>query len=227
MKPVIQSILLIFILLLHEYSIAKGIYGDQANDFLKDGLAFAERLYGLPRINVKSVTLKNTNEQAYTSITNKEAGLFTIYLSRKPEEYSFYGQLAHEIAHLLNAEVYDVYVEGLNGVFAEKLLKKYGKDWSGWEQFYRKGGDPFYASTYFMMKEVETTAGSNSIKSLLGYAKPLKNNSKRMYIDIDSWLNSLSREKSIQIKRIIMKHAPTIRESMASVNQIYNFNIPK
>ena len=138
------------------------------------------------------VWLKYRPPKAFTNITDAQKGFFTIFLSRRKDEYAFYGQLAHEIPHLLNARLYDAYAEGLNTVFAEKMLKQNDMDWSGWEEYYRKHNDPFYAATYLMMKDVAVVAGADSIRTLLQHAKVEPIDPQRMYIDIDAWISTLA-----------------------------------
>ncbi|MGL6282669.1 MAG: hypothetical protein ACRC2J_09715, partial [Microcoleaceae cyanobacterium] len=70
-------------------------------DFVKSGYEFAVKLYGQPRVPVNTVNLR-LHSSAMTALNDASQGIFTIYLGRRPNEYSFHGQLAHEVAHLLN-----------------------------------------------------------------------------------------------------------------------------
>jgi hypothetical protein len=199
----------------------------KANSFLQQGLSYAIELYGEPRIPVRKVFLKYRPQGALTNLTDSGDGIFTIFLSHKPNEYSFYGQLAHEVAHLLNAQIYDAYVEGLNTVFSEKLLKRTGKDWSRWEEYYRKNEAPFYATTYFMMKEVSEVAGDRAMSNFLSYAKYNSENSQRMYIDIEEWIDSLPREKRAKVRNVILKYASNVQKSMDGIHEEYTFILPE
>jgi len=199
----------------------------EALDFIQRGLAHARELYGEPRVPVRRVLLRYRPQGALTNLTDARKGVFTIFLDRKPNEYAFYGQLAHEVGHLLNAQLYDPYAEGLSSLFSEKMLKRYGKDWSGWEDYYRKYEDPFYAATYFMMKEVSDVVGEQALKSLLSHAKYDSRNSQVMHIDIDGWINSLPREKRAAVKNVIIKYAPTVQRSMRTLkDNKYSFRLP-
>ena len=198
----------------------------EANAFVQEGLSYAIELYGEPRISVKKVVLRYKPQGSpFTNLTDARKGLFTIYLTHKPTEYAFYGQLAHEIGHLLNAQLYDMYVEGLNTAFSEKLLKRADKDWSGWEQYYKDNKEPFYSSTYFMMKDVSDAAGDEALQTLLSHAKFLPQDSQRMYIDINEWLKSLPREQRAQARKVILNHASNVQKAMGS--SAYNFMLPK
>lgn len=198
----------------------------EANAFVREGLSYAIELYGEPRIPVHKVILKYKPQGSpFTNLTDARKGLFTIYLTHNPKEYAFYGQLAHEIGHLLNAQLYDMYVEGLNTAFSEKLLKRSGKDWSGWEQYYRENKEPFYSSTYFMMKEVSEVAGDEALQSLLSHARFEPQDSQRMYIDIEEWLKAVPREQRAQVRKVILKHAADVQKAMGSSS--YNFKLPK
>lgn len=228
LRAIAGTVLLgMFVLLAHTAKAADTIAGAAAYSFQKEGLHLATTLYGPPSVKVREVFIKYTTGTPYTTINNEIDGVFTIYMTRKPHEYAFWGQLAHEIAHLLNVRLYDVYVEGLNGVFAEKLLKRQGKDWSGWERHYRQGGDSFYASTYYMMRDVENIAGQNSIRSLLSFARPVSQGSHRMYIDINGWLKTMPVAQKEKIVDIILHHAPSIRIAMENVEQKSAFLLPR
>jgi hypothetical protein len=199
----------------------------EVNSFIKQGLSYAIELYGEPRIPVNRVMLRYRPEGALTNLTDSRNGIFTIFLSRKINEYSFYGQLAHEIAHLLNAQLFDAYIEGLNTVFSEKLLKRSGRDWSGWEDYYREYDNPFYSATYFMMKEVTEIAGESAIRSFLSYAKYRSDNSQRMYIDIEEWISSLPAGKRGQVTNVILRHAEHVHKSANGTREKYIFMLPK
>jgi len=193
--------------------------------FIQHGLDKAEALYGKARIAPQHIRISHNANQAYT-YQHAEAGTFTLYLTRKQHEYAFHGQLAHEIAHLLNAHLFDAYVEGLNMVFAELLLKEHNLDWRGWQQHFEQNGDPFYAATYFMMKDVSQAAGKDAMKTFLSFARYENNPSSRMYIDINAWLSSLSPQKQQAIKAIIRHHADAVYESMHSTVQKNHFEQP-
>jgi hypothetical protein len=198
----------------------------EANSFVREGLSYAIELYGEPRIAVHKVILRyKAQGSPFTNLTDARKGLFTIYLTHKPTEYAFYGQLAHEIGHLLNAQLYDMYVEGLNTAFSEKLLKRTDKDWSGWEKYYRENEEPFYSSTYFMMKEVSDVAGDEALQSLLSHARFDPKDSQKMYIDIQEWLNSLPRDKRAEVRKVILKHSANVQKAKGSAQ--YSFILPR
>ena len=195
--------------------------------FLQQGLAYAIELYGAPRIPVNRVWLRFRPSQPFTNITDAQEGFFTIFLSRSKDEYAFYGQLAHEIPHLLNAYLYDAYAEGLNTVFAEKMLRRNNMGWSGWEEYYRKHNDPFYAATYLMMKDVVRVAGADSMRTLLRHAKAEPKDPQRMYIDIDEWISTLASANKDTVKKIILKHAAEVKRSLGTSALINSFRLPQ
>ncbi len=190
------------------------------SSFVQSGFNYSQQLYGQPRIAVKKVNL-NLNTTPLTSLENENQGEFTIYLSRKPSEYAFHGQLSHEIFHLLNAQLLDCYAEGLATVFAEKMLTRNNLNWSGWEQYFQQGSEPFYGLTYLMMKEVSDTAGSANMSSLLNFA--VDNPSKSwMRIDIDGWLSSMSDRVKIEVEKVINKHINQVEQVVELNNQMYS-----
>ena len=193
--------------------------------FVEEGFNYAVELYGEPRIPVNKVNLQ-LYSRPLTAIDNPDSGEFTIYLSRRPSEYAFRGQLSHEIAHLLNGQLFDCYVEGLNMVFAEQMLESKGLDWSGWESYFRQGSEPFYGSTYFMMKEVAETAGKANMQSFLSFAVYNDETQKWMHIDIDRWLSSMSETARNEVKKIINKHQDAVREAVKSADPLFTCKEP-
>jgi hypothetical protein len=186
-------------------------------DFVKSGYEFAVKLYGQPRVPVNTVNLR-LHSSAMTALNDASQGIFTIYLGRRPNEYSFHGQLAHEVAHLLNARLFDCYAEGLGSLFAERMLLKNGLDWSGWVNYYKQGGDPMYAATYFMMKDVSEAAGAANMKKLLSFAVK-KPGADTMYIDINAWLNSMSGDSKEAVKEAINQNFTKVQAGLAQQHQ--------
>ncbi len=189
--------------------------------FVQSGFNYSKQLYGEARIPVKKINLR-LNITPLTSLDNANQGEFTIYLSRKPSEYAFHGQLAHEIFHLLNAQLLDCYAEGLATVFAEKMLTRNNLNWSGWEQYFQAGSEPFYGLTYSMMKEVSDIAGSANMSSLLNFAVYNDSSQRWMHIDIDRWLYSMSDRVKIEVEKIINKHITPVKQVVESNNQMYS-----
>ncbi|NER03016.1 MAG: hypothetical protein F6K17_10460 [Okeania sp. SIO3C4] len=188
--------------------------------FIKSGFNYSQQLYGDPRIAVKKVNLR-LHTTPLATLDNANQGEFTIYLSRKPSEYAFYGQLGHEIFHLLNAQLLDCYAEGMATVFAEKILTRNNLDWSGWETYFQQGYEPFYGLTYSMMKEVSETAGSANMSRLLDFAVDNKANKKWMYIDIDRWLSSMSDYVKIEVEKVINQYISQVKPVVESKNNMF------
>ncbi|MCL2928679.1 MAG: hypothetical protein O4861_22145 [Trichodesmium sp. St16_bin4-tuft] len=189
--------------------------------FVESGFNYSQQLYGKPRIPVKKVNL-NLNTIPLTSLDNANQGEFTIYLNRKPSEYAFHGQLAHEIFHLLNAQLLDCYAEGLATLFAEKLLTRNNLNWSGWEEYFQQGFEPFYGLSYFMMKEVSDTAGETNMSRLLEFVVYNDSMKKWMHINISEWLSSMSDNVKIEVEEVINKHITQVQQVTESNNQMYS-----
>ena len=189
--------------------------------FVESGFNYSQQLYGKPRIPVKKVNL-NLNTIPLTSLDNANQGEFTIYLNRKPSEYAFHGQLAHEIFHLLNAQLLDCYAEGLATLFAEKLLTRNNLNWSGWEEYFQQGFEPFYGLSYFMIKEVSDTAGETNMSRLLEFVVYNNSMKKWMHINISEWLSSMSDNVKIEVEEVINKHITQVQQVTESNNQMYS-----
>ncbi|NES78367.1 MULTISPECIES: hypothetical protein [Okeania] len=195
------------------------------SSFVQSVFNYSQQLYGEPRIAVKKVNLR-LHTTPLASLDNANQGEFTIYLSRKPSEYAFHGQLSHEIFHLLNAQLLDCYVEGLATVFAEKVLTRKDLDWSGWETYFQQGSEPFYSLTYSMMKEVSETAGSANMSRLLEFAVDNKASKKWMHIDIDGWLSLMSNYVKIEVEKVINKYIVQVKPVVGSKNNMYTCLAP-
>jgi len=161
-----------------------------------------------------------------TEISNDEKGEFTIYVSRTPQEYAFAGQLAHEVAHLLNPNITDAYYEGLCTVFAEEHLKTNNLDFSGWLKFFEKNRDPFYSQTYFLMREIFDEVGQEAMMNFHLYTLNNTHNTQQLAIDIEKWLQTLGRSQQAAVKNIINQHADLIQESINQANNTVSFLIP-
>lgn len=200
----------------------------EASAFVDEARSYVQQLYGMPKVSINTVTLRYCPDTGpFTNLTDEKKGIFTICLTHKPGEYSFYGQLAHETGHLLNARLFDAYGEGLCTFFSRQLIEKTGKDWRGWENYYKDGVEPFYSSTYFMMKEVAEAAGAEDIKTFFSFAKADAHSSNRMHIDIKSWINSLPIQKQQQVKEIILNHSKDVQATLIGPKRSYSFIIPK
>jgi len=199
-----------------------------------EGLAHTTRLYGSPTIPVNEVEVCwRLSSTAFTAIKDRQRGIFAIFLSGdwpvQEEYYSFYyGQLAHEIAHLLNAELYDCYVEGLNTVFAEVLCTRQSVDWRCWRNHYSNNPGSFYATTYRMMKEVSDAAGAEHMRHILRCAVSTDASQERLHLCIDQWLDSLPRDKKVAVKAKIREHAPCVNRAREDDHmQEYVFRLPR
>ena len=209
----------------------------RSEKFVEDALADAVGFLGEPAIPVKKVHLRLSTPLDPSSkiksgfqlceLVDADKGIFAIYLGRKPTEYAYHGQLAHEVAHLVNARLYDCYVEGLNTVFAERFTKKKGFDWSGWDSYLRKGQDKFYGNTYVMMKDVTAAAGETHIKKLLTFARWSNDAKTRMHIDINAWLDSLPMDVRGPTRAAIMKHAEAVGQANELNKNASTFVMPK
>ncbi len=219
------------------YSYYPAITDIQVDKFLQDGIELITTLYGEPIVPINKVRLcysmpldtKSELKKNFQlcELVDEEAGEFTIYLSHQPNAYSFHGQLGHEIAHLLNANMYDAYIEGLNTLFAEKLLTQSNLDWSGWAQYFRQdNSDAFYAHTYHMMREIDEFLIDGELSNFLSFAEPISEESTKQRINIEAWLETLSCEKRDVVKFIIFSYAARIEVARRKSHSVYDFTIP-
>ncbi len=188
--------------------------------FVQEGREAAIAQYGLPRFPLRTVFVRSATSP-FTTLEDASQGQIAIYLSRQPSDFAFWGQLSHEISHLLNARFFDCYVEGQSTLFAEQLITQNGMDWSGWLQYFQQGQEPFYGTTYFMMKEVAAIVGAEAMQRFLSFAAYHDGNQHWMHIDIDRWLASLPDETRYAAKALILRHIPNVRATLPSVDSRY------
>ena len=141
-----------------------------------------------------------------TEINDFSGGEFTIYLSHQPSESAFLGRLVHEITHLLDPRIHDPYMEGLSTVMAERYYKEQGLDWNAWLAYFQSGQDPFYARTYFMMREIYAAAGEEHMRNFHTYTKSDPARPEHLHIDTERWLQNLAPEARSRVKGIIDRY---------------------
>jgi hypothetical protein len=204
--------------------------------FLQKGLEYAQELLGSSKIPVEKIHLRlsipvspgmdlRRNFQL-TETTDAEKGIFTIYVSCRPGDAAFFGQLAHEIVHLLNGSLYDAYSEGICTAFAERFLLEQGYDWNRWMAFFDKGGEPFYGTTYHMMKEIWHLVGDRQIGELLTCTRQFSDGSGKMYLDVTNWLATLSEEMQHNVREVIQRYKALIEHGIEISGKQVTFETP-
>jgi len=208
----------------------------RAEAFVKEALREASAWIGPPKKPVRLVQIRLSQPRDAKSklrrgfqlceTVDAERGIYCIYLSRKPGEYAFHGQLAHEVFHLLRPRAMDAYIEGLATVFAERFLRQKKLDWDGWDRHFQAGADPFYAATYRMMKEVATLAGDAHLRGLFEHLRPAEKEGQER-LDIETWLQTLPEMLRKQVRAVILKHAPVVREALRQARLDLTFTMPR
>jgi hypothetical protein len=233
----------IFVLLLARQSAAienitrykdyQKLTGPTAQDFLNQGLQYLKEIRGSINYSVHDIDLrlsilpfatKGLPEKFAATAINDE-GKAVIFLSSKPEDgFPFYGQLGHEIFHLVNPEIMDSYMEGLATLFSEKLMDRLGHNWRWCLEFFKKGGDPFYGQTYFMVRDIEHVVGWKKLLELPEYWRNVGRQEKQ--IDIDAWMDSLIPAERATVTKIISKYSSSVNECRKTMKKSYAFAIP-
>src|SRR5262245_40510568 len=108
---------------------SRPIEDEAARALLSKALDFSRARLGPPQSRVERVELRllagdgARSGHPLTRAADRGKGLYTIYLTARPGEPAFAGQLAHEALHLRDTRLYDVYVEGLCSLLAADLLE--------------------------------------------------------------------------------------------------------
>ena len=186
----------------------RAIDDPQARAILNEALAHGRRWMGAPAIPIRKVHLLVSEPREtgaalkrgfqLTQVVDENAGEFAIYLSAKPGEGAFAGQLAHEAFHLFFPRIEDLYLEGVAGLFAEKLLKELKLSWEPWSKHFAEGRDPLYGKAYALARSLRDAAGEEALLRLprttrvvARTTKGITPEAKRDGVDIDAWLASL------------------------------------
>lgn len=199
------------------------ITNQRVHKFVEAARKRASRLYGETAIPIRQILIyrslpKKPNSDIRqnfqeTSISLKEPGTFVIFMSSDPSEYRFFGSLLHEVLHLQNNYIHDVYMEGLCTVFAEEIYKENSQHWEPWIEWFNSGADPFYGATYQMMRDIAAVTDPESLHRLLKFAVPLDREG-RQKLDINAWLNTIPKDRRLLVSEIIKRHTNSVTRAM-------------
>jgi hypothetical protein len=192
---------------------------DELDTFVRDGVALMKDFFGCKR-QISSISLLNGQRpigeqqvatESYVSVTDQNAGKYSITLNRDPKEKAFIGQLAFHLAELAMVELVDVFFQGYCSVFARKLCTRFGYDWDGvWLAYYTKllrerSGDALFACSFAMMKEVDELLTEQDRQNFLKCV-----DSGLPKINVDKWASLMTKEVGQQTLAIITKQADSL-----------------
>ena len=204
----------------------------ESEQFVKNALAEATKQFGAPAIPVKQVLLrrskKSSTAEGYrvaedfslTECVDATNGVFAIYLAVDPTHPDYFPLLGHECTHLINADIFDWYMEGIATRFSEQICAEAGKPWGDWAKRFGKTRRDPYALSYRMMHELQTQF-PREYPALIQHVAPGANGHLR--IDIDAWLRTLSTSQRTQALTII---APYTKVLTHHTGAGYNFTAP-
>lgn len=228
---------------------------DGARKLVDRALEFGATRLGKPRLEPRRVQLRlSVPQKADASIrrgfrllelSDAKSGLFTIYLSVRPEHVAFAGQLAHEAFHVFQPFLRDVYVEGLNTYLAERFLRLEGLPWKPWQKHFESHGDPLYGGSWAMIRELAEAVGEKQLCRMTRFrlsAGPAKTSVKPIqtrkdflppppsrveHVDIDRWLDSLDPEARQRARKIIAARYVSLEKLRRAGHSDYGFRRPK
>lgn len=208
--------------------IITSVYQDAGvEDFMRETLSEAIARYGWPRVSIQHVDIKPIDSKfSYAVLEDESQGLFSIYMSRDPSEYAFWGLLAHETSHLLNARFFDCYAEGLANLFGQEILTLKALDRTGWEDYFNSDVDPFYSTTYFMMREIAAVVDDDAWSTLLRFTLDPDRADPWMLIDINSWVESLPTEMGDRVRAVLTAHYNSVANNLDTVDERYGCLAP-
>jgi hypothetical protein len=203
-----------------------------SQQFIQTALAEATKQFGAPVIPVKKVLLRRSKKSStakgyrvaedfsLTECVDPTNGIFAIYLAVDPSHPDYFPLLGHECTHLINANIFDWYMEGIATRFSEQICAKTGKPWSNWTKRFGKNKRDPYALSYRMMHELQTQfpAEYPRIVQHIGLGE-----NGHLRVDIDGWLCTLSASQRTQALKII---TPYIKLLIHHTGVGYNFTVP-
>ena len=148
-------------------------------------------------------------------------GSFVVYVAPARHDPLFAFKLSHEIAHLINPNLYDWHIEGLCDHFAGHMAQIQGADPEAFEKwFLQNGGRNPYAASYLMIRDVKKIAGAD-IWRLFQFAEPTPEDGRRssniypnrMRVNIAAWLNSLAPEKRAPAEAAMRRWSGILKRS--------------
>lgn len=205
----------------------------EAHEFLFKGLKYLKEIRGNILYSDHDIDLRlsvlpyATKElpQKFSATAIIDESKAVIFLSAKPGDgFPFYGQLGHEIFHLVNPEIMDSYMEGLATLFSKRLMEQLGYNWSWCLEFFKKGGEPFYGQTYFMVQDIELVVGWKKILELPEYWRNTGGRAKQ--IDINAWIDTLDPSDKATVENIIARYSPVVNKCRQTMKKKYAFAIP-
>ena len=201
------------------WKLYRPIEDDRTRQNVDYALTRAYRQLGPARVPVQTLHLcfsvpvneGNSLERNFnaTMLNDEPSGTFTItVMPREGENLVQFKALYHEVGHLLNARLLDVYVEGLNDAFAKRHFRHMGWDWERFKAW--TDADDVYGWSLKMMDEVWRVAGAADMRRFLSYAVPTEDRPPWMHIDVNAWLASLRPAKRAKVAAIMLRYAPTL-----------------
>ncbi len=196
-------------------------------DFARTALLKAQERFGKPAIPVNTLLIfHRPGPNCQTIMMDEDKGIFCIFIANKRDDDHFFGNLGHEVLHLLNAKLFDPYIEGLCSVFGEQAIDDTNPIGARHRAAFRTlvGRTPFYAETYQMIKDIEQREYKDNVSTLFNYATK-EPSLEWLHVDVDRWLESASVDDRKAIVPIIDKFAVSIDKSMPK-NGAYFFSRP-
>ena len=222
------------------------IESPETDRLVRRGLELGQKWLGKPRYKPRKVQLRLSKPRdptrkiktgfSLTELSDPKAGVFTIYLSARTDQKSFHGLLAHEIFHVFQPQVKDVYMEGFVTYLAEKLCRAEGLQWEIWQKHFEADGDPVYGGAFKLMKELEKIVGEEALFKLIRY-RTKKRPARRSkdgpnvldveHIDIDRWLDALDTEARDRARRTIAARYLDLETARRKTHADYGFRRPR
>jgi hypothetical protein len=77
-----------------------------------------------------------------------------------------------------------------------------------------------------MMKDVAEMAGKANMQRFLSFAVYNDETQQWMHVDINGWLSAMSDRVKAEVKKVINKHLPAVREAVTSADSLFTCREP-
>ena len=199
----------------------------ESEAFVAAALEKAVQQFGEPALPVRKVMLRRSRKVrearryrigedfSLTECVDSTNGVFVIYLAVDPGHRNYFPLLGHECAHLLDARIFDWYMEGAATLFSRQVCEETGREWGSWKRhFERTRRDP-YGLSYRMMSELEQEFPEAYPSFIRCTAEQGGEGNTRLRIDIDAWLARLPPDRADRAREIIAGYADVLERNVS------------
>lgn len=196
------------------WQLYQAIDDPKAHQIMRAGRALLRQQYGEDRQRIRTLRLRLSQPISansglkkgfrLASFDDRSNGDVTLYVSTLQPRNTLYGQIAHEVFHTHDPDLYGYYAEGLAGLFSYELFRQLGIHWDRWERYYQQQVHGLYGNSYLLMKDLSQVLGAAKVRNMARFTHSIS--PMRREIDINAWLRQLSAHQCQQATQLIERY---------------------